>query len=406
MYKTVSTAYLSKAIFLACKVIAIPLFLLHFSTEEYAAFAIFSGLEGWFLLLDFGMGASLQNKLASAKEDETTLYTTALLYLLIFFILSFIGLYLLQDTLIYFLGNKLGLIDTLQKSFWIASISLFLSSFGSVVSKAFLAKQKGTLFFTVQAISYTLSLILLICAIYAKMLSLPLATFIFFGIPNLASALLGVSLFKKICLKSAIHWDLILKAKQFFLFGLMGAFVCLSDTWILSHTLTLSQVVEYNVLCKLFGLAAFAYAPILHSLIPTFSLLFSENKGHMVNHIVKKQCFYWICIVFAFAISIILSSSLLEKVFAVALSSISILAFGMYLSLRLIADFYTGALQAKAILSHFFYLIPIQALISISLQYTLSLHAGVTGLLIGMALSYLLTVCFILPKKLKKTISA
>jgi O-antigen/teichoic acid export membrane protein len=80
LYKTLGTAYLSRAIFLVCKFCSIPLFLLHLSKEEYAVFALLSGLEGWFLLLDFGMGPSLQNAIAAQNKEKGNIYKTASIY--------------------------------------------------------------------------------------------------------------------------------------------------------------------------------------------------------------------------------------------------------------------------------------------------------------------------------------
>jgi len=402
LYKTVASAYLAKAIFIISKLIAIPLLLLHLSQEEYATFALLSALEGWFLLLDFGMGSSLQTRLASQKEGSSCIEKTAVIYLLISFSLSFLGLYFCKDLLILFLGGKLGITDRLQESFWITAVCLVIGTLNSVISKALIAKHKGHLFFIIQGSAHLLSLAAMMIAIYTKQLSLPLALILFWGIPNLACSFLSFCIFKKIRWKGPIEWSLIFKAKQFFVFSLMAAFVCLSDTWIVSRTLSLGQIIEYNILCKVFGIAAFAYAPILHSLIPNFSALFSENKVGVICSIIRKQCFSWVGFAAIFTLSVIFFSPLLERVFKVSLSSQAIVAFGIYLSVRIIADFYTIALQARPLLLPFFYLIPIQAIFSISFQYLFSLRIGIVGLLIGMSLSYITTVCWVLPRKLKK----
>lgn len=402
LYKTVASAYLAKAIFVISKLIAIPLLLLHLSQEEYATFALLSGLEGWFLLLDFGMGSSLQTTLASQKESSYSIEKTAVIYLLTFFSLSFLGLYLSKDLFIIFLGDKLGISQRLEESFWITAVCLLLGTFNSVVSKALIAKHKGHLFFIIQGCAHLLSLAAMLIAIYTKHLSLSLALILFWGIPNLTCSFLGVFVFKKIDWKRPIEWSLIFKAKQFFIFSLMTAFVCLSDTWIISRTLSLPELIEYNILCKVFGIAAFAYAPVLHSLMPSFSALFSQNKVGVISSIIRKQCFSWIGFAIIFTLSIIFFSPLLKTVFKVSLSVQAVIAFGIYLSIRIIADFYTIALQARAFLLPFFYLIPIQAILSISLQYVFSSRIGILGLLIGMSLSYVTTVCWVLPRKLKK----
>jgi O-antigen/teichoic acid export membrane protein len=265
-----------------------------------------------------------------------------------------------------------------------------------------LAEQRGHLFFLVQGLSHIVSFSLLLFTLHIDLFSLRAIIFLSWALPGLASTCLVALCFKNLSWKGPIDWDLIFKAKQFFILALFSAFISLSDIWILSHTLSLEGVIQYNVLCKLFGVAAFAYAPVIHSLMPIFTSLFSQGNPKVVLYMLQKQCLYWIVAIGAFTVFILYICPRVESLFSITLAHTSIIAFGLYVTIRMIADFCITALQAKGILLPFFYLLPIQAALSICLQYTLSIHIGVTGLITGMALSYVCTLSWALPLKLKK----
>ena len=63
------------------------------------------------------------------------------------------------------------------------------------------------------------------------------------------------------------------------------------------------------------------------------------------------------------------------------------------------------ALQSRSQLKPFFFLVPIQAALSLFLQYSLASLWGIPGLLGGLSLSYLMTVSFALPRVFKKEVA-
>ena len=195
---------------------------------------------------------------------------------------------------------------------------------------------------------------------------------------------------------------MIKRAKDFWLFAILAAVVSLSDSLIITRTLSIEEIIEYNVLCKIFGVASFGYAAFLQVLMPECSQQLLLGKIREVEETIYKHCFKGILGICLFTCFIWSLAPFIERSFQVSLGWIGIGAFGLYLSVRIIADFFAMALQSHSKLTSFFYLVPVQALLSLSLQYFLSVQWGIPGILIGLALSYALTVCWALPRELKK----
>jgi O-antigen/teichoic acid export membrane protein len=216
---------------------------------------------------------------------------------------------------------------------------------------------------------------------------------------------LAVAVFSKIRFRLKIDRQLINKAKHFWLFAVTASVVSLSDCLIISRTLGVKEIIEYNLLCKIFGIASFAYGAVVQGLMPDCSRnLFLQNTEEVIRT-VRKHVKISIFGVALFTITVLIFSPLTESFFSLSLGIWGILGFGIYLSSRVIGDFYAMALQSGGILMPFFYLVPIQAVISLFFQYFLSNHVGVCGIPIGMAISYAVTVCLFLPKALRNRVA-
>ena len=73
--------------------------------------------------------------------------------------------------------------------------------------------------------------------------------------------------------------------------------------------------------------------------------------------------------------------------------------FSLYYTLRVISDTYAMFLQSINVLKIFWIYTPIQAAISITAQYFLSLKYGLNGIILGLILSFIFTSAWILPYK-------
>ena len=105
---------------------------------------------------------------------------------------------------------------------------------------------------------------------------------------------------------------------------------------------------------------------------------------------------------FTFTCILFMASKHLQDFLKLSLPLAGLLWGGLYLSARIVGDFHAMALQSRSDLNPFFYLVPIQAVVSILLQWSCCRLWGPVGILMGLTLSYLCTVCWALPRRLYK----
>ncbi len=390
----------------------IPLLLQHLPKESYAALVILGSLEGWFLLLDFGIGVSIQTHLSEYRAkgfSDLGFLKIAFLLGLLFFIF---GILLVSSALpfisSFFLGGILPLNERVPL-FFLSSFFLLLSAEGTIASKILIARQLGYIVHITQAVASILSLGFLVLLVSLGKLSLFFGALTLFGFPAVVSTGLSLAVFSQIQWKEKIDRgilkNVLLRARGFFIFSSLAAFVTLSDTVIVPKILALDAIIEYNLLCKIFGVASFAYAAVLQGVFPEFTESLSLGSFKEVMRRLRYFCFLGVLGMIFFAGAVYAFSDLSKSYLKISLSSFSILAFGFYLCIRVVSDFHAMVLQSHSKLFSFFFLVPIQAILSLVLQYILGSQLGTLGILLGLSLSYLLTVFWALPLQLQRSMN-
>ena len=263
-----------------------------------------------------------------------------------------------------------------------------------------MARQLGFVVYFLQGLGSLLSLVFLLGSTFLYKLSFMNALFFVLGPPAVISFIAALFVFSKISKKDSLCWDLIFRAKSFFVFAILAALVTLSDSLIVPRTLNTEEVIEYNLLCKLFGLASFAYSAFLQGLWPECCESLASREFTKVRSKIRSCCLFSILGVCLFTILIWTFSETVERRLLISFKTSCIFLFGLYLCIRVVSDFYAMALQSHSKLHSFFYIVPIQALLSVFFQYTLSKFLGVAGIILGLSLSYLLTVFWALPREL------
>jgi hypothetical protein len=86
----------------------------------------------------------------------------------------------------------------------------------------------------------------------------------------------------------------------------------------------------------------------------------------------------------------------------IQISVLTLILFSVYIGLRMWTDTHAVALQAMSQVDIFLKVVPVQALLSIMLQWFLAQHFGINGILMGLSFSFILTVFWILPMELKR----
>ncbi len=400
--RTALTIWISRGICIACKVITLPLLLKILKIEEYAALAILVALESWFLLLDFGLGASIQNFLSETFSEEkrkALLKTTFVLGAIACTVGALFLLLFYPFLAEFFLGNCVHL-ESAHNSFLLAGAFLLMGTFGSLGGRVLMGEQRGGVFYIIQAVAGLISLCMLLG--FQSQIHFREAIFLSLGIPSLSTFLLACFLMRKVDFKAPLDLDVMKRAKQFGLFALMAACVLSSDALLVPKVLDSYEITQYNILLKLFSPIAFTYSAWLQAFGPTCTGLWAKGQGVLVAKKISRYCAIGVAAGVMFTLFLVLTSGSIERFLGLSLPLAGILWGGLYLSSRIVSDFHAMALQSRSELKPFFYLVPIQAVISIILQWILSYFFGPTGILAGLTLSYLATMCWMLPRRLQQ----
>jgi O-antigen/teichoic acid export membrane protein len=171
----------------------------------------------------------------------------------------------------------------------------------------------------------------------------------------------------------------------------------------MARTLESKEIVEYNLISKTYIFALFFHTALLFAIWPSTTRIFASGNFHLVRSKLV-QCFAWGLTINIFTTAFLLWKKevvirLLGGAGAVGLqiSDFSIVLFFVYFCLRIWTDTYAMLFQSRSALKVFWVAVPIQALISLTTQLYLSRLWGINGIVMGLILSYLLTVTWMLP---------
>ncbi|CNE67096.1 LPS side chain defect: putative O-antigen transferase [Yersinia nurmii] len=387
----------------------------------YAAFTLLAGLVAWGALADFGIGYSLQNFISEQRANKKQ-YND---YILTSACLISIGILVLASILwpitkflapVYLQGFDNNTIYDKHLLLYITLCIFIFTSFGGVLYKILFAEQRGWIANVITALASLLGLILIVIfSKYSASSSIYLAIIMFFG----PAALIPVTIFisriiKTFRAEATDDFDhdlvkIILKRSSGFLFfAFLATIVLQADYIVMSQKLVASDIIVYTVLIKIFGLILFVYSALLQALWPVCAEYRVQNKWSELNLIVNKYImlgaiFIVICSVgfYLFKTQII---GLISKKINPNIDVTTIALFGVYFLLRIWTDTYAMLLQSMNYLRPLWYLVPVQAILSLSLQWTLASVYGMKGMLTGLILSFLFTVVIFLPVFYKRKI--
>ncbi|WP_067515009.1 MATE family efflux transporter [Endozoicomonas ascidiicola] len=410
---------ISKLITVAAQFISIRILIDLLGAEQYAVMALLLALPGWFLLCDFGVGASLQNYISECKVDNINFDDK-----IVAACISLVSILIILVGLIFLLSGFLGEfylkpavdLPSSQKTvlFFLSSIFGVLGGIGSVSYKILYALHKGYWANTLPAIMSLLSLItltlippliesneLLICIIIWLLPNgiAPFALFIFFGFKRFSRFPLAIVYFEL--------WD---RAKDFFLLAVFSTITLQVDYVILSQLLSGTDIVIYNIVSKIFILVIFCYTAVLSALWPVLTELLRLNKWDKVRNYIWRYIicgFAFVCIATAF---IILVRGYVVNLLApgsdIILPIGTLIFFGIYQLVRVWTDTYSVVLKSINKIKPFLVLVPVQALFSILFQIYGANNYGINGLVAGLIMSFIVTVFWGLPFAVNKQIKS
>jgi len=186
-----SSAWISKILIAFLQVYMVRLLLLLLGKDNYALFAVLTGLMGWFALTDLGLGISLQNHISEYKANQKEYSEIVKNVLGIYFILMILVMILFYFTSGYFsrvILKEFSFLDDKKKNllFLITGELFIVMNFSSIIYKIWYAELKGYLSNVVPVLGYIFSVFgISILGRYKQDLSEPLVySILIFLLPN------------------------------------------------------------------------------------------------------------------------------------------------------------------------------------------------------------------------------
>ncbi len=409
-----SSAWGSKIITTIISLVSIRLLLAELGTDNYAVYSVLIGTAGWFMLSDFGISQSIQNYISEARANEkdyddyiiSTATVSVILLLLTIFLLLAIGP-LIGNSLL----RQFTFLNTKQRSIYFTYEGIIAvgTAFGSIVYKIWYAEQRGYLANTLPTIASAIGLIAIV--IISK-LNINDKLLWYIVCINSPLALLPISAYilkiknhvnKNKRIKRAVLNNILKRALKFLLFNLVAAGVLQMDYLILSQFVKTEQIVIYTISSKIFLMAGFIFSAVLQAFWPTCTELVAKKQWDKVKEFSKKYILYSFGFMLLFTSGVILFRNDIYKIFIkdnnIYPSVLIIILFGIVYFIRLWSDLFAVILQSISIVKILLFWASIQAMINFAAQFLLTPIWGVSGVLIGLIISFISTVAWALPRK-------
>lgn len=415
-----ASAWLSRITYAIVQLIVIRILMKSLGSEQYAVFALLTGLITWFMLADFGIGFSLQNFISESKAYNKSydgfVIISVILCLLIFILLN-IAFYFLSPLIGPVYLRSFGFLNDVEKAryFFSVAITFISAAVGSVMYKIWYAEQRGWLANLISTITSLITLIG-IWAIYKSELSEKLLWSLMFYIGPVAVLPIAFILYrmkndykKIIGTKINMLSQLLRRSAKFWGFAVMSVCVLNMDYVVISQFLKANDIIVYSITTKVFGLCLAIYGSVLSALWPICTELATQKDWERIVAYAKR---YIIIGTFFMLLSSLLfslfSSQITELLSPKEKLEIPILFIGtvtIYQILRVWTDTFAMVLQSMSDLRVLWVWVPLQALISIACQWFLVPIYGIYGVMFGLIASFILTVSWVLPIRLYRYIS-
>ena len=417
-----TAGWAGKIITALSQLICVRLVISAVGVEHYAPFALTVAIVGWFIICDLGLGASLQNYISEAnvtQEDVGGKIITVCVLLIslwtilniIFFILS----YWLGP--LYFQGSQFLPTEEKRVLFFLGAFCGVSCTVGGAIYKVYFAWHKGYLSNLIPALLSVIALCLVFIVFFnLKSVSSHFSPVIILSfcwlIPiNVIPTILFFKLLGKYFnyinkINISNCWEAIKNGQGFFLFSVMATLTLQVDYIIISQTLSNYSISLYNVVSKIFTLIFFFYNALIMAIWPVFCEKLKNKQWYDVKRLLNRYITVGVLFVILSTLIFIVFKSLVLNLVVpdtnLSIPLFLIILFGIYYIIRVWCDSYAVILNSTSTMKPFVILVPCQAILSIIFQIAGVKIAELNGLLLGLIMSFIFTVCWGLPYSVAK----
>lgn len=406
------SAWISRIVIALVQLASVRILISELGLDQYAVFALLTGLTGWYVLSDFGVGISVQNYISEsrAKGGSDAEYMAIAGILAIFFLLLTSGfVYVISPYAGPFFLRQFGFMSDQEKTKLFFSVGLLLvaGGVGGVAYKIWYAEQKGYWSNIVPALASVIGfagIVLIKDYITANRLYLSLVVFILptaiLPLIALAYQVTGsVKKASKLNRSSFIH--VLRRAMHFWGFAVMAAGVLQIDYVVMSQFLKAYDIAVYNISTKIFGFAFYFYGAVLGALWPVFAEELANRKWQAVRLDMQKYLAWGLGFMALSTVMLLwlmpVAVHLLAPTKQLVVPFMFTLLLGSYYMVRIWTDTFAMVLQSMSDLKPFWIYVPVQMILSIVLQWMLTPIWGIYGIVLGLLGSFLFTVSWALP---------
>lgn len=297
-----------RAASIALNLLLVPVLITYLGTDQYGVWLTISSLIGWSGLLDLGLGNGLKNAVAQALAENDTEKARSLIstgYLALSAIaIILVGHFIFLDHYIDWISllNITGIsADSFSAVLMVFLVGFsFKLFFGQIVNVA--AANQYTSLNDLVNFLVNLTILALVLFIF-KNGSLLTISYLYAVIPVLV--LIGSSYFLFMRKLKDIrprfsdakfeHLGLLMgSGSKFFLIQIAGVIIFSTDNLIISHLLDPSEVTNYQVAFKYFGMATVLFSVICTPLWPAYTNAFHQNDMNWIRSTTQKMVKLWI----------------------------------------------------------------------------------------------------------------
>ena len=381
--------------------------------EQYAVFALLTGLMGWFMLADMGIGLSLQNHISERRSkneiyDDYILVSYAIAAMLL--VLTIAALYFSSPYIAPIYLKQFNLLSELEKTrlFFLTGALFIGAALGGISYKIWYAEQKGIFSNILPAISSLAGYAGIVAVNSSALPDKLLYSLVVFLAPS-ALLPLGVMVVQitrrlRVGIKEKTKrtaTKILKRAVNFWLLTLMTSLSLQIDYLVISQFLKPEDIVIYNLSTRISWFVFFLYVSALTALWPLFSVAIVQGNWDLVRGLTRK--YLGIGLGFTLVSSLLLVwlmpkvVNILSPNEVIVVPVMFILLLGLYQLLRVWTDTFAMILQSMSDLKPLWIAAPIQALLSVLSQWYLVQSFGLYGIILGNTLAFALTSSWLLP---------
>ncbi|WP_158638019.1 MATE family efflux transporter [Sphingomonas ginsenosidivorax] len=413
---TAAVGWSARIVAAAAQLIAVRLLIQTLSAPGYGIFAVIIGLLNWFALADLGFGAGLQNFISAQRvAGNSALHAIRstcilLLLLLVMFVLLWTGVsHWVGPLLLHDLRQvTASQAATIFLGFAIVATGAGLASVGL---KICFAEHRGyiahmlTLASTLTGVA-AIQLLRFIpmdqritwaLVLYQGPLWLLPAGYL---VHHVWKTRRDQPWLKFAEIRATLHaiW---LSARVFLLFGILGALVLNIDYVLLAQAVKAEDIAVYAVFARIFALIFFVFSAVTQAYWPVMAELFAKGDHVSLNSSIFKCLGFGLVVIvggsilFYFGIDIV--KLILFTKNDIILPRHYIILFAVYWMIRVWTDTFATVIQSGGKTAILCAAVAVQAVVNFIFSYIGAIKYGITGLMVGTSIAFVVTVAWMLP---------